>query len=104
MAIPVLLLIRMEMRKDFLVSNVFFSFSLNRLTISCEHFVGIWTPIVFAGVNHLGRYFLRDDTLHHLIDHLLLLLIVVIRLQLIAQVPVAQEREVLVPQSASVCR
>ena len=52
-----------------------------------------WLPYVVGIVYRLLRYLLTHNSLHHLVDHLLLFPVITLikRLQLITQIPVAQQ-------------
>ena len=64
--------------------------------------IAIRMPDIIAAVDHLLRNLLTHNTLHHLINHLLLLLplgaIGIQGLQFVAQVPMAQQHLVFRPQ------
>ena len=66
------------------------------------YFVAIRIPNRLRVVDHFLWNLLTHNTLHHLIDHLLLLLIVVIYLEFVTQVPVTQQSHAVRKELASV--
>ena len=72
------------------------------------HCIGIRCPQIICIIHHTIGYILLNNTQHHLINHLLLLMrirhIRIIRFQLIAQVPVREQSHRLLPKLLTLLR